>query len=383
MAEEALYRLALTRVMGIGAVHTKKLIHIFGDAQAVFRASKKALSQAALGEDSIGSIMGFRGQAALEAEMQQLERAGIRQLFFADEDYPRRLLSVSDAPPLLFYRGKADLNAKKIISVVGTRLAGDYGAQMTARLIRQLAQPGLLIVSGLAVGIDAKAHAAAMDNHLPTVAVLGHGHGTIYPREHSGLSAQILETGGLLTAFGYAVGPERYNFPVRNRWIAALCDALVVVETRQEGGSMLTVADALRYGKKIFAVPGRITDQRSMGCNKLIAQGHAQMLCSGEELSAAMGWGWPAGRKTLQGSLSFSGPQPDEMPSGASSAERLTSLLASTESLSIDECTARLMAEGGLSSGAAALLLLDLEIKGVVSRLPGQRYRSNTVQERV
>ena len=120
-----------------------------------------------------------------------------------------------------------------------------------------------------------------------------------------------------------------------------------------------------------------------MGCNKLIAQGHAQMLCSGEELSAAMGWAWPAGGKTLQGSLSFSGPHPDEMPSGASSAKRLTSLLASTESLSIDEFTAKLMTEVGLSSGAAALLLLDLEIKGVVSRLPGQRYRSNAVQEPV
>src|SRR3984957_9334436 len=359
MAEEALYRLALTRAMGIGAVQTKKLIHLFGNAQAVFRASKKALSQAGLGEDSIGSILGFHGRAALEAEMQQLARAGIRQLFFADDDYPRRLLSVSDAPPLLFYRGNADLNAKKIVSVVGTRLADDYGTQMTARLIRQLAQPDLLIVSGLAVGIDAKAHAAAMDNHLPTVGVLGHGHGTIYPREHSSLSAKILQSGGLLTAFGYAVGPERYNFPVRNRWIAALCDALVVVETRREGGSMLTVEHALRYGKKIFAVPGRITDQPSMGCNKLIGQGLAQVLNSGEEMSAAMGWGWPSGVAAVQQSLSFSVAHTGETPARPSSDMGLSRLLASKESLSIDEFTAAT----GLSSGDAALLLLDLEIQ--------------------
>jgi DNA processing protein len=371
MGEEALYRIALTRVTGIGTVQTKKLIDIFGDAQAVFRASKKSLSQAGLGEGIIVSIFGFHGQTALEAEMLQLERAGIRQLFFTDEDYPRRLLSVSDAPPLLFYRGKADLNSKKIVSVVGTRLASDYGREMTARLITQMAQPGLLIVSGLALGIDAAAHNAAMANQLPTVGVLGHGHGTIYPSEHRTLSAEVLKGGGLLTAFKYGVKPERYNFPARNSWIAALCDALLVVETARKGGSMLTVGDALRYGKQVFAMPGRISDQRSMGCNNLIGQGHARMLCSGEELSAAMGWGWPAGGKAVQGSLSFSG-QLSEL--------RLPSLLASKESLSIDELAATLMTEGGLSSGAAALLLLDLEIKGIVSRLPGQRYRSNAVQ---
>jgi DNA processing protein len=375
MEEEALYRLALTRTTGIGTVQTKKLIHIFGDARSVFRASKTTLLHSGLAEGIVDSILGFCGRADLEAEMRQLADKDIKQLFFTDEAYPRRFLSVSDAPPLLFYRGNADLNAKKIVSVVGTRREDEYGRQMTARLIGQLAQPGLLIVSGLAMGIDAAAHAAAMANHLPTVGILGHGHGTIYPREHKRLSGELLKAGGLLTAFGYAVGPERYNFPTRNHWIAALCDALVVVETRREGGSMLTVEDALRYGKKIFAVPGRVTEQRSMGCNKLIAQGLAQLLYSGEEMSAAMGWGWPAGAAAVQQSLSFSGARTGQVEAGSPSDMQLSSLFASKESLSIDEFTAAT----GLPSGDAALLLLDLEIQGVVSRLPGQRYRSNVV----
>jgi DNA processing protein len=375
MEEEALYRLALIRTTGIGTVQTKKLIHIFGDARSIFQASKKSLSHAGLTEDIVKSILGFCARTDLEAEMRQLADKDIKQLFFTDEDYPRRFLSVPDAPPLLFYRGNADLNAKKIVSVVGTRLADDYGKEVTGRLIRQLSQPGLLIVSGLALGIDAAAHMAAMANHIPTVGILGHGHGTIYPRQHKRLSGELLKTGGLLTAFGYAVRPERYNFPTRNHWIAALCDALVVVETRREGGSMLTVEHALRYGKKIFAVPGRITDQPSMGCNKLIGQGLAQVLNSGEEMSAAMGWGWPAGVAAVQQSLSFSVAHTGETPARPSSDMGLSRLLASKESLSIDEFTAAT----GLPSGDAALLLLDLEIQGIVSRLPGQRYRSNAI----
>ena len=390
---EEIYQIGLSRTPGIGLAHAKKLIKRFGSASEVFRATKDELLSAGLREEPAQAILEFCGHAAVEAEVRVLASKKIRPLFFTDPDYPRRLLSIPEAPPILFYRGKADLNTKKILAVVGTRAADDYGKQMTANLIRQLAQPirqlaepigqladpGLLVVSGLAFGIDAAAHSAAMVNRLPTVAVLGHGLGTIYPTEHRAMADAMVEEGGLLTALDYHVRAERFHFPDRNRWVAGMCDALLVVETGKEGGSMLTVNCAVKYGKKIFAVPGRATDHRSAGCNSLIRQGTAQMVSSGQELTAAMGWEWPAGGAGTQAKLEFGRPgggAQTMMESGSSadgslSAEdRLLGLLRKKESSAIDE----LIACSHLDASAVALSLLNLELRGSVRGLPGKRY---------
>jgi len=369
LEEETLYRLALTRTFNIGAASTKKLIGVFGDARSVFRAGEQALREAGARPDSAEAIVRFSGLAALEAELVLLEKKGIRVLFFTDKDYPSRLRTIHEAPPLLFYKGNADLNAKKIVAVVGTRIPSDYGREVTGQLVRQLAQPGMLIISGLALGIDAAAHRAALDHRLPTVGVLGHGFGHFYPRENRTLATAMLEDGGLLTSLPYSTKPEAHHFPDRNLIVAGLCDALLVVETARKGGSLLTVNEALRSQRQVFAVPGRIMESRSAGCNWLIQQNKATMLTSGEQLPAAMGWGWPEGGKGVQGTLRLSSAGADL----TNPENRLLELLKQRDDLHIDE----IAAGTGLSPSALALLLLNLELKGWVSALPGKRYKIN------
>lgn len=364
---QAVWQVALTRVPGIGEVYTKKLIRVFGDARSIFESSRSKLLSAGLPERAIQAILEFDPEL-LTAELQGLSAIGIRILFFTDHDYPQRLLSLPDAPPLLYYRGKADLNAKKILAVVGTRAAGAYGKQVTASLIRELGPDGPLVISGLALGIDAAAHSAALANDLPTVGVLGHGLKSIYPPEHRGLADAMIAKGGLLTALDYTVTAAPYHFPARNRLVAGLCDALLVVETALEGGSMLTVADARRYGKRIFSVPGRVTDHRSAGCNALIRQRVATMISSGKELAAEMGWAFPAGSDGVQASLGF------ESSTGCAdpSQTRLLQLIREKETPGIDE----LISYSRLDASTVASALLQLELSGSISVLPGKRYKA-------
>jgi DNA processing protein len=236
-------------------------------------------------------------------------------------------------------------------------------------LIRQLAQPEMLIISGLALGIDTAAHQAAMDHGLPTVGVLGHGFGHLYPPENRGLATAMLQDGGLLTSLPYSTRPEAFRFPDRNLIVAALCDALLVVETARRGGSLLTVKEAQRCNRRVFAVPGRIMDSRSAGCNWLIRQDRATMLTSGEQLPAAMGWGWPEGGKGVQGTLRLSSTGADR----TNPENSLLELLKQQDSFYIDEISGRT----GLPPSTLALLLLRLELKGWVSALPGRRYKLN------
>jgi DNA processing protein len=374
MVEDVLYQVALTRTPGIGAAHTKKLVDHFGSAKAIFHAEKKALAQAKIPPETADRIASFQDWAALENELALLEKKGIRTLLPSDKDYPQRLLPLPGAPPLLYYKGKADLNTKKIIAIVGTRGPSDYGRQITEQLIRQLTQPGLLIISGLAYGIDACAHSAALKNNIPTVGVLGHGLAYIYPHEHTRLAGDMLTEGGLLTSFPLNTRPEPWLFPARNNLVAALCDALLIIETGKKGGSLLTVEKAQAYDKKIFAVPGKLTDPRSSGCNWLIQQKKAEMLLSGQQLQSSMGWEWPAGQIGVQARLPFQNtgnvhPAIEQKPQ----EKILLKLLTETKSLSLDE----LAAQSQMEISAVAIHLLNLELQGLISTLPGQRYRLN------
>jgi DNA processing protein len=371
LEKETLFRIALTRTRNIGAAYTKKLIGIFGDARSVFRAKESVLLQTGIRADAAAAIVAFEGQAALEAELLFLEKKGIRVLFFTDKDYPDRLRDISDAPPLLFYKGTADLNAKRMVAVVGTRIPSDYGREVTSQLIGRMGQPDMVIISGLALGIDTAAHKAALDHRLPTIGVLGHGFGHLYPPENRALAAEMLRHGGLLTSLPYSAKPEAYHFPDRNLIVAALCDALLVVETAQKGGSLLTVKEALRCNRKVFAVPGRIMDSRSAGCNRLIRQHQATMLTSGEQLPAAMGWSWPEGGTGTQDALRLDALRLSS--AGGDPENNLLELLRQQGSLTIDEIATRT----GLQPSSLALVLLRLEMKGQISALPGKRYRLN------
>lgn len=376
--EQTIRRMALTRIHGIGIGYTKKLIAVFGDTAGIFKASQQQLQAAGLPEAPARAIVEFDGWEPLKAEAALLAAKGIRLLYFMDPDYPQRLLSLSDAPPILYYRGKADLNAKRIVAVVGTRSATDYGRRMTALLAAQLRPVAPLIISGLAMGIDAAAHKAAVDNGLPTVGVLAHGLSTIYPRENTRLSGEMLEKGGLLTSYTFGEKAERYNFPTRNRLVAGMCDALIVAETPLEGGSMLTVGHARSLGKPIFAVPGRLGDFRSQGCNRLIQQGVARLVSSGEQLAAEMGWMWPAAGAGVQAAMSFESAGASFQSAGACfetartgcPEDRLVRLIREKENPDIDE----LILCSGLDASVVALALLQLELRGAIAVLPGKRY---------
>ena len=347
MEDPAIYQLALTRIPGIGPVYTKLLIGHFGDAASVFHADKPALDRTGLNKNLVDAILQFSAYAPLQNELQTLRRNGIRLLFFTDPDYPRRLLTLPKPPALLFYQGVADLNTEKIVSVVGTRRPTDYGKQMTERLIRELAQPNLLIISGLAFGIDAAAHTAALEYRIPTIGVLAHGFEYLYPPEHTALSRTMRRQGGLLTPFAHDTKTNIHSFAIRNRLIAGLCDALIIVQTGDTGGSLITAGEALTFSKKIFAVPGRITDEKSQGCLRLIRGGQAELLTSAEQLQASMGWKWPAGRHGQQATLRFPskdapspapGASPEQSsPEQPSPEQNILVLLRTKETLSIDE----------------------------------------------
>lgn len=367
--EEVLHQMALTRVKGVGGSGVRKLIKVFGDARSVFRASAEALGRAGVSENIAKKIAGFRDHAMIEAELRQSRAKGVRPLFLTDRDYPRRLLENSQTPSLLYYRGNGDLNAERIIAVVGTRIPSDHGREVTAQLIRQLARPGLLIISGLALGIDTAAHTASLECGMPTIGVLGHGFGHLYPAENRGLAKAMLQNGGLLTSLPFGKKPDDHHFPERNKIVAALCDALIVVESAKQGGSLVTVKYAKKYGKPIYAVPGRLMDIRSSGCNWLIRQGVARILTAGDQIPADLGWKWPVGGVGIQTSLRLSSSEAGETGPEAG----VLALLKQVDALTIDELGGRM----GLSPSSLALSLVNLELKGLVRALPGKRYKLN------
>ena len=394
--KQTLYRLALTRTPGIGPAYTKKLLLHFGDAESIFQADSKALADTGISTDAIHALLQPPDLRLLDNECRQMAQKGIRILVHSDPDYPRRLHRIPQAPALLFYQGPANLNAEKILAIIGTRKTTEYGREIAQQLVRDLAQPGLLIISGLALGIDAAAHHAALHYHVPTVGILGHGLDMIYPAEHWGLSRAIRHQGGLLTSFGHDVKPDRHTFAMRNQLVAGLCDALIVVETGVTGGSLLTVDAACTLKKKIFAVPGRLTDEKSEGCLRLIREGKANLLISAKQLQADLGWHWPAEHPGAQSTLPFptTAPPTNHQTSPADhhasttnhhialspghqappkSEEDLLQLLRQKESLSIDE----LSTFSHLDAPSLAVTLLSLELAGKVRSLPGKRYRLN------
>ena len=285
MYPDLLYQIALTLVPNIGDVHAKALINIYGDAQSVFKAKQKDLEKIeGIGTVRANSIKSFVNFDSSEEEIKFIEKYKITPLFITDENYPKRLLNCYDSPALLYYRGNADLNTSKIVSVVGTRDHSDYGKLVCEKLVKELSEENILIVSGLAFGIDTIAHKAALKNDLSTVGVVAHGLDRIYPTQNKALAKQMTEQGGLLTDFISNTDPNKQNFPRRNRIVAGMCDALVVVESSKKGGSLITAELGNGYNKDVFAIPGRSTDPKSEGCNYLIKNNKALLITCADDL---------------------------------------------------------------------------------------------------
>ena len=292
MHAELLYQLALTEVPNIGCVHAKILAQQFGTAEKIFKAKQQLLERIeGIGEIRARSIKAFNNFTGAEDEIKFIEKYKIKPLFITHKDYPKRLLNCYDSPTLLYYKGEAGLNSEKIIAVIGTRSHTDYGKQITEKLIEDLAEQNVVVISGLAHGIDAIAHKAALKNNLLTVGVLAHGLDQVYPAQHTRLAKDMLKSGGgLLTEFRSKSKPDKHNFPTRNRIVAGMSDATIVVETGIKGGSMITAELANNYNKDVFAFPGKVTDTKSAGCNYLIKNNKAVLLTDAQELIELMSW---------------------------------------------------------------------------------------------
>lgn len=366
MPTELLYQLALTQVPNIGDVQAKLLLQHLGTASAIFKAKQSSLEKLeGMGEVRAKSIKAFNDFHLVEAEMKFIEKYKIRPLFLTDDDYPRRLLNCYDAPTLLFYKGTADLNHPKVLSIVGTRNCTDYGKHFTEKLVEEMAEENVLVVSGLALGIDSIAHKAALKNGLPTIGVVGHGIERIYPSSNAGLAKDMIKNGGgLLTEFFSDVKPDKHNFPLRNRIVAGMSDATVVIETDVKGGSMITAKLADSYNKDVFALPGRTTDKKSSGCNHLIKHNKAILLSNAQDLLEVMGWSRTenATKKKTQRELFI------EL---TAEENTIVQMLREKEQVHIDEINLR----SGLNSSTIAAAILNLELQGVVQSLPGKVYR--------
>jgi len=365
MAKDLLYQIGLTLIDGVGDVHAKTLLAYCGSAERVFHEKKGPLQKIpGIGESLARSVIQAKQVLKrAEQELAFIQKYQIQAFFFTDEHYPYRLKHCSDAPVMLYYKGTADLNAERIIAVVGTRAPSEYGRQKTEELIKELSGSGALIISGLAYGVDVLAHRSALENKMETVGVLAHGLDRIYPLTHDKTAKKMIRQGGLLTDFMSETNPDAVNFPKRNRIVAGLCDALVVVESKRTGGSLITATIANSYNKDVFAFPGRAGEALSEGCNGLIKRNRAALIENAEDLLYAMQW-MPVEKKkkkTTQIPLLLN-LDPDE--------KKVMELLQSRQQVHVDEfCSALQMPVSRISA-----LLLNLEFSNVIKSQPGKMY---------
>lgn len=361
--DERVYQLSLTKIPEIGSILTKLLIEYFGSASAVFKARVKELAAVdGIGEFRAAQIKQFKDHSDSLKELELMQQKKINALFITDELYPKRLRNCADAPLLLFYKGNTVLNHSKIISIIGTRHHTEYGRWATEQLIKELQPYDVMIISGLAYGIDAIAHKTALQLQIPTVGVLAHGFQTIYPSVHRTLARDMMAQGGLLTEFRYDELPDKHHFPKRNRIVAGMADATIVMETAVKGGSMITADLAFQYNRDVFALPGRINDSRSGGCLQLIAENKASPFIQTNSFLETMGWLEVKKKKSIEKKL-FPDLSPDE--------QKIITILHQKEGLHVDE----LYLASGLTSSAFAAILLNLELQNIIIQLPGKRYQ--------
>ena len=367
MEEELLCLMALTEIPGLGSVGIRNLLTVVGDATTVFRERTHLTDYIPkLNPRIIAALDAPEAFKIAEKEMRFVESNHIRCLTLQSEDYPSRLRECDDAPFLLFYRGNADLNALRVINMVGTRHATDYGKGICASFLADLKTlvPDVLVVSGLAYGIDINAHRAALANQLDTVGVLAHGLDRIYPVVHRNTAAEMVSHGGLLTEYKSGTNPDRQNFVCRNRIVAGIADATIVVESAEKGGSLITAEIAESYHRDCFAFPGRTDDLYSKGCNALIASNRAALIQSAEDFVKAMCW------ETASVNKSPEAVQRQLFPNLTDEEQIVVGLLQSNGDLQINT----LVVQANIPVYKMSAILFELEMKGVVRALAGGVY---------
>ena len=368
MQDEQIYTLALTRIPGLGLMGAYNLMRTLGSASAIFQ-QRKNLKEL-IPEVSDKLIKALDCPEAFQRAEEELifaEKNQIQCLTLNDAAYPSRLRECEDAPLALFYRGNTSLNALQIVSMVGTRHATPYGEEICHSFVRDLADlcPNVLIVSGLAYGIDIQAHKAALQHGFPTIGVLAHGLDRIYPAAHRKTAVSMMDQGGLLTEFMSGTNPDRQNFVKRNRIVAGMSDATIVIESAAKGGALITAELAESYHRDCFAFPGRTTDIYSKGCNELIRNNRASLILSAEDFVQAMGWNTSSNQvpQTVQREL---------FPDLNEEEKRIVSLLQQhPEGIQIN----LLVVEANIPINKMSALLFELEMKGVIRALAGGVYR--------
>ncbi|MEY4604885.1 MAG: DNA-protecting protein DprA [Bacteroidota bacterium] len=360
MYSELHYKVGLSFLFGIGPKKATQLVSKLGSPEAVFMEKIRVLRAATGIRNSV--LANLKRQEALDKASEQLEfvsKNNINVHFFLDANYPRRLKQCEDAPIVLYSMGNFEINPKRTLAIVGTRNISDYGRMLCGELVESLGGQGVQVISGLAYGIDIFAHRACVNSSIQTIGVMGHGLDRIYPHTHRKTAVQMLENGGLITEFVSGTNPDRENFPMRNRIVAGMADAVVVVESRKKGGSLITAELANDYSKDVFAYPGSIGLKNSEGCHYLIAEDKAHLITSGRDLLQKMGWEQKTKTQTM-------------IPVELTPLEiQICTYLESNGMRHPDEISM----STGIPISELQGLLLHLELKGIVRNVPGRGFQ--------
>jgi len=371
MATDALlYQIALPLLPEVGLRRARHLVQHFGSAEALFRADRKDIAASGILPASATEALVDAREGALkraEEELHFVDKHDLRTWWYEDEDYPELLRELPDAPLLLYSKGDIRMG-KHTLSIVGTREPSDRGKQLCHDLIIDLAAkvPDLTIISGLAYGVDICAHRAALEADIPTIGIPAHGLDRIYPAAHRNTAVEMLRKGGILTEYMSGTNPDKPNFVARNRIVAGLAEATVVVESKVKGGSLITARVAADYGRTVFAFPGRPTDEIASGCNDLIRRRQAQLISSADDIISAMGWEAQQPKQTSLQEALFAELSEAE-------ARVMEILRRHEDGIHINS----LSEEAGIPYSEVSSMLFGLEMNGLVRSLPGSRYRAS------
>ncbi len=356
--------LALHFIPGVGDYLLRQLVSYCGSAERVFKTPKgKLLKIPGVGEVTANAILAHKTFESAEKEIKKAEKLNTQLIFYLDKGYPSRLKQIPDAPTLLYCKGLINFENPKSVAIVGTRKATAYGRDCVEQLITELIPHQALIVSGLAYGIDIQAHKQAVKHNLQTIGVMGSGIDIIYPASHKDTANQMQNNGGLITENKFGTKPDAHNFPMRNRVIAGLCDALVVVEAAEKGGALITAEIANSYNNDALALTGNVAAHPSAGCNTLIKSNKAHLITSVKDLEYLMNWEVATLPPKKKAAFSLEGFEPEE--------QIILALLLEKSPCTIDE----LSWKSNIAVSQLASLLLTLEFKGIIQSLPGKLYR--------
>lgn len=369
LEQEKQAQLALRFTPGVGDVLLRYLISAFGSAAGVFAARPGKLEKVrGIGPGLAQSIAKKSTFAEAETLLLHARQAGVQLLFYTEAEYPDRLKRLYDAPVLLFYKGTADLNAPRSVAIVGTRQATEYGKRVTEEIVESAQKHNALIVSGLAFGIDITAHRAALRVGLPTVGVMASGPDVMYPAAHAKTARQMAETGGILTEHSFGIQPDARFFAARNRIIAGLSDAVIIVESARKGGGLITAEYANNYHRDVLAVPGDLRRPLSEGCNELIRKNKALIYTGIECLEEALNWDGDGKTTTKSAQAALAATL--DLSQFTNEESQILSLLRLGVEVHVDD----LAWQAQLPMGRLSSLLLNLEFQGFVKTLPGKRY---------